>query len=292
MAAGGKILVGYTSDANGADAIALASLLARATSSGLVVLSVIYARSREKVTDDVEAAVREEVLGLVAANGAGAHDSPDVEVRTVASRSPARHLYETAEEIGASLIVVGPPEPPSRPRWRPGTVLGSLLQGAPCAVAVAPAGYANTPAATLASVAVAFNRSEEAEVSVDTGVSLASSCDAKLTLVSVVEPVPPGYGAVVAALTASEWESTERREKREGLDKAVAELHQQQPGIAVEGRLLAGLPGQVLAEASADFDLIIVGSREYGPFRRTLVGSTSRHLVAHAACPVMVTPRA
>jgi len=36
----------------------------------------------------------------------------------------------------------------------------------------------------------------------------------------------------------------------------------------------------------------VVGSRSYGPVRRLLLGSTSGKLARHAACPLLVTPRA
>ena len=38
-------------------------------------------------------------------------------------------------------------------------------------------------------------------------------------------------------------------------------------------------------------DLILVGSRAYGPLRTTLLGSTSHHLLATAACSVLAMPR-
>jgi nucleotide-binding universal stress UspA family protein len=38
-------------------------------------------------------------------------------------------------------------------------------------------------------------------------------------------------------------------------------------------------------------DLIVTGSRGYGPMRSVLAGSTSRYLADHAPCPVLVVPR-
>jgi cellulose biosynthesis protein BcsQ len=44
-------------------------------------------------------------------------------------------------------------------------------------------------------------------------------------------------------------------------------------------------------ERSGDFDLIVVGSRAYGPLRRTMLGSTSRRLFNGSSCAVLAVPR-
>jgi nucleotide-binding universal stress UspA family protein len=50
-------------------------------------------------------------------------------------------------------------------------------------------------------------------------------------------------------------------------------------------------PWVELVKRSAVLDLLLVGSRDYGPVRRLLLGSTSRRLVLSAVCPVVVLPR-
>lgn len=60
----------------------------------------------------------------------------------------------------------------------------------------------------------------------------------------------------------------------------------------VEGRRLDGSPAPVLAEACEDgVDLLVVGSRGYGPAMRVLLGSVSTKLINSAPCPVLVVPR-
>ena len=55
--------------------------------------------------------------------------------------------------------------------------------------------------------------------------------------------------------------------------------------------VVEGMPTEVLLQRSKQLDLLLVGSRGYGPFGRVLMGSVSTALVRECACPVIVTPR-
>ncbi len=75
---------------------------------------------------------------------------------------------------------------------------------------------------------------------------------------------------------------------RRHLAETAAEL----PGdVPVEPVVVVGAPERMLAEESEHVDLIVVGSRGYGPHRAVLLGSVSGRLVREAACPVIVVPR-
>jgi nucleotide-binding universal stress UspA family protein len=54
--------------------------------------------------------------------------------------------------------------------------------------------------------------------------------------------------------------------------------------------VLEGDAASELAAASAELDLLVLGSRGYGSVRSALLGSVSRALVRSAACPVVVLP--
>jgi nucleotide-binding universal stress UspA family protein len=62
-------------------------------------------------------------------------------------------------------------------------------------------------------------------------------------------------------------------------------------GLQAEARLLDGDPAEALVAESEALDLLVAGSRGYGPVRSVLLGSVSRALVRGAACPVVVSPR-
>jgi len=55
--------------------------------------------------------------------------------------------------------------------------------------------------------------------------------------------------------------------------------------------VLDGDPAERLIERSASLDILVVGSRGYGPLHAVLVGGVSGRVVRAAQCPVIVTPR-
>ena len=61
--------------------------------------------------------------------------------------------------------------------------------------------------------------------------------------------------------------------------------------VDVEPELHVDDPANVLLAVSAHVDLLVCGSRGYGPLRSVLLGGVSRRLVDDAHCPVLVLPR-
>ena len=59
----------------------------------------------------------------------------------------------------------------------------------------------------------------------------------------------------------------------------------------VDGRAVYGLAGEELARFGDELDILVVGSRGYGPLRRLVSGSTSNYLERHARCSLLVLPR-
>jgi nucleotide-binding universal stress UspA family protein len=59
----------------------------------------------------------------------------------------------------------------------------------------------------------------------------------------------------------------------------------------VEGDLTYGDPSEALVAFGDHVDLLIVGSRGYGPVGRLIHGSTSNQLARRSRCPLLVLPR-
>jgi nucleotide-binding universal stress UspA family protein len=58
--------------------------------------------------------------------------------------------------------------------------------------------------------------------------------------------------------------------------------------VRVRPMVEEGYAAQVLLDASAGADLLVVGSRGHGGFASALLGSVSLHCTHHARCPVVV----
>jgi nucleotide-binding universal stress UspA family protein len=116
---------------------------------------------------------------------------------------------------------------------------------------------------------------------------LARSSGAVLRVISVFERV--AFGAIATGRTGgASVNELLRAELRSALDDALAQPPQED---AIEGRFLEGSPSAVLAAESADLDLLVTGSRGYGPRAAVLLGSTTHALMRTATCPGLVLPR-
>ena len=83
--------------------------------------------------------------------------------RPMAETSPARALHAAAEEADAALIVVGSTHRAALGRVVAGTTAEQVVHGAPCAVAVAPAGYAAHERERFGVVGAAVDGGDETE---------------------------------------------------------------------------------------------------------------------------------
>jgi nucleotide-binding universal stress UspA family protein len=72
------------------------------------------------------------------------------------------------------------------------------------------------------------------------------------------------------------------------LEPILGTLRVGHPNVVVKSKIVEGHPAPLLINASHGASLLVVGSRGHGEFVGMLIGSTSEHCVAHAACPVVV----
>jgi len=174
-----RIVVGVDGREGGRDALALAGLLQRACGGELV---AVYAYPYDRTVsldsaDAVEAVLQEELVAKLEAELArvGVSARPLV----IADASPARVLQSFAERDRADLIVVGSPHRSGADRVLGGDVAAGTLHAAPCAVAVAPAGFAGREGA-LRTVGVGFDDSPESRAALELGGRVAHAAGAML----------------------------------------------------------------------------------------------------------------
>ncbi len=204
----------------------------------------------------------------------------------VAGESPAQGLHRLAEDQDAALVAVGVTHRGAIGRLLVGGVGDRLLHGAPCPVAVVPSGWDEPAPAT---VGVAFDGRAESWAALRAGEALAARLGARLEVVGVYDPAPYLW-LTTPAPAPHPWDIDELRARfEEDLQAAVDELDTSVPRTV---RAVSGLPGPALVEAThRGIDLLVTGSRGYGPVGGVLLGSVSRYVADHAACPLLVVPR-
>ncbi len=273
-----KAIVGVDGRPSGRDAIALASRLV--SPQGGLTLANVHAgelRPVDAVTPGRAAEKRKASHELLERERAEVE--VEAELVSFVATSPGRGLHNLAEERGWDLLVVGSCSRGVVGRAMLGDDTRAALNGAPCAVAVAARGYAGHPLA-LARVGVGYDGSPESEAALAAARAVAAQHRAKLVALEVVSVptysftglTPPALGETIDLLLA------DAKARMEALED-------------VEGRAVYGLAGEELASFSGDVDLLVVGSRNYGPLRRLVVGSTSDYLERHARCSLLVLPR-
>jgi nucleotide-binding universal stress UspA family protein len=73
-------------------------------------------------------------------------------------------------------------------------------------------------------------------------------------------------------------------------DSVLEKAGQESRPLSVTVQAVTGLPSEELLSAAALADMIVVGSRGAGGFKRLLLGSVSTQVTHHAPCPVVVIP--
>ncbi len=285
-----KIIVGVDESDRSKDAAALAALLARGTDAEIVLVCAYpyddlpgrgaHTDYRQYLREDAEAALERAKAGI--------GDTPRMRTLAVVEVSPAKGIQAVATQEGASLIVIGSSARAGAGHVFAGTTAERLLHGAPCPVAVAPRGFHSHVPGDIATIAVGYDGSVEAKAALAGARTIARVRGARLRLVEVLDSAWLGTPAMMQGpgfiMTPDSLEARARNYLTEAAESLA-------PDVPTEPVVAIGAPEQVLAEESHKADLVVVGSRGYGPLRAVLLGSVSGRLVREAACPVVVVPR-
>lgn len=266
-----SILVGIDERTRGRDAVALARTFMGA--EGEITLAHIEptrpspAALGREVGDRADR-TRQLLASVAAESGLQAH------VRWAEATSIASGLNVMADSIGADLLVVSSTTRSTIARALLGSPTAGAVTRAPCAVAVAPAGYADHPR-TLHTIGVAYDGSLPGEEAIEFARRLAQATGAGLSAFEVVSshnaalpPVRRRFDRAVLALTAA----------RDRLD-----AHEN-----VESHVACGDPVRELSAYSRTVDLLVAASRGSGPLARLVHPSTTRALAEVVSCPLLV----
>jgi nucleotide-binding universal stress UspA family protein len=272
-----NVLVGVDGRIGGRDAIALARLLAEPESS------LTFAHVYGGATASGRVSALAVPLALESSERLLAHAARELGEKagtvSVCDSSVGRGLRRLAEQRKSDLLVVGSCHRGMLGRAVLGDDTRRALNGAPCAVGIAPSGYSSlTP--RLSHIGVGCDRSAESAQALHAAHVLAARHGAAIRALAVVSLQDIPYGEPIPEL----WPKVAGQ-------LVVDELHRLDDLEGVEGDATYGDPGEELAAFGAGLDLLIVGSRSYGPVGRLFNGSTSNYLERHARCPLLVLPR-
>ncbi len=272
-----NVLVGVEGGPHGRDAIALASRLLQP--DGKMTLVNVFSGATRPVDAVTPGMVEEDRARARAVLEHELEAAPaGTEVLAVDAMRAGEGLHRTAEDLGADLLVVGSSRRGLFKRVLLGDDTRAALNGAPCAIAIAPSGFGErtTP---FAKIGVAYDGSEESKAALAAARELAGRTNAAILALRVISVSYYEYMGMMAPSGG-------------GIDEIVKSADEQMKALpGVQGRAEYGLAGEELAAFSGEVDLLIVGSRNYGPARRMMVGSTSTHLQRHARGPLLVLPR-
>ncbi len=174
-----KIVMGYSGDEAGHDAVKLCGQLAAALGSEVTVVYPYSPLLSSVPAQAAEEGVRKELRALV----------PDSEVLAHAtyhwssSSWPIHALHSMASYENAQLIVLGAAREGITGHLHVG-LMERMVHGAPCAVLVAPAGYANRDTGRLRRVGVGFADSPEGKTALGLGDELAQVFDGELSVIA------------------------------------------------------------------------------------------------------------
>ena len=278
-----RYVVGYSSNERGADAVALASSLARAQDASLDIVHVVdphvpYAGPRPDETPAPEA--EELVLAAARESMALVPEGVEAAFRALPAESFAAGLIEAAGD-DAGLIVVGAASNGLFKRFTVGSVANALLHASPVPVALAPRGFNRIEPVTRFTLAT--GQRAGADAAIGTAIGAANRRGVPLRLVSLVTldagPDEGGEATNAAHRHANTVLSDAAARLPHGHDVSVAVAHGRTIEEAIDS--LEWQEGEVL----------IIGSSRLGERNKLFIGSTANKILRALPVPMVVVPR-
>lgn len=284
-----RIAVGVDGLAEGEDAVALGAMLADITGAD-VELAAVHPDPLVVMPEAMNwTALESEARALLDRTRDAA--VPDARVVVETGFSVPYALERVVTRDHCDLLVVGSSRHAPEGQVRIGKRTRQLLGHARCALAIAPHGW-RRGAHRPQRVGVGFDGSAEAHAALRAAAALARATDTELLVQAVVDDrVPPiGWSALARGGAGHpRWEDavldTSRSLERSAASAATA------AGAPHSVSVTRGRPADALLTLSHDVDLLVLGSRRWGPAARLLLGSTGEVVAHGAACPLLIVPR-
>lgn len=131
-----------------------------------------------------------------------------------------------------------------------------------------------------------MDASENSYKALNAALKLSKSIGSEITALHVMEYVPKAH--IQSQKLLDELLEGLTNNGKKVLDKCL--LQAKEADVIIKTQLQKGDPASIILDvSSADkYDLIIMGSRGLGAFKRLLLGSVSTKVVHHASCSILV----
>ena len=153
-------------------------------------------------------------------------------------------------------------------------------------MAVAPNGLDDTWSPEK--IGVGYIELGEGRTALNAAVALARAAGAALEVVTTVVPFEWSHSPVMEPYQRRAGVAAAKGAAKEALQRALDGLGMTPPP---HGEVVIGEPVDVLVDLSGRVDLVVCGSRGYGPIQSVLLGGVSHGLLRDSRAPVIVVPR-
>ncbi len=139
-------------------------------------------------------------------------------------------------------------------------------------------------------IIVGIDGSPHSRRALEWAVSEAATRHSPLTVLTVHQAVAGYWGGPVPYVGDPELTEQALKEVQKETNDVLDALDPASRPPSVTVRAVNGLPVEELLAAAEGADMLVVGARGAGGFKRLLLGSVSTHVTHHAHCPVVVIP--
>jgi nucleotide-binding universal stress UspA family protein len=284
-----RLAVGVDGYPEGRDAAALGAAIHRATGAAMMLVAV-HPDPMIVVPDGMDwDGLHEQARKTLIETRDASAPAATLTVRT--DHSVARALHRVVLQQHRDLLVVGSSRHACKGHVRIGKRTRQLLCRFECVLAVAARGLHADDDFSFRRIGVGYDDSPESQAALAWAGGLAAASRAELHVRGVVDDrlATVGSGQVWIGNITSDWMAVVTEEQASL--RRRAEQAAVRTGARVTAQAVAGRPADALLALSGQVDLLVIGSRRWGPATRVLLGSTGEAVMHDAACSVVAVPR-
>ncbi|WP_207343676.1 universal stress protein [Arthrobacter sp. E3] len=281
-----RYVAGYTADPRGSDAVNLAVAMARRQGATLDLVMVMPQNSQYNGVYPHEAGfetiLAEQVSQWLDEGLALIPEDIQAQAHIRSGESEAEELIAAAEELGASLLIIGGSNTGIFKRFSIGAVANSLLHASTIPVVLAPAGYSRTEPITRLTCALGTRAGAEGVL--QSGIAMAKRRSLPLRLVSLVAVGPGESTATVedAKKHLLQVAATGDGASADVLDTLDMEI------VVGTGRSIEDAVDNLKWKKG---EILLIGSSRLAQNNSIFLGSTANRILRALPVPMIVVPR-